>query len=235
MGSDEMAVAITAAHNGYVHLMKLAAFRGTGYSQENLTAIAMLAKEYKVNTVLIESNFGDGMFKALLEPVLLKYHSCNVEEVRQTTQKEARIINTLEPVISQHRLIVDPKVITYDFESVQHLPPEKAFQYMLFYQMTRITKEKDCLAHDDRIDVVAMAVKYWLDILNLSAEAEYDKKREQFMEDQLKAFEESLHGSVDTSNVRRINTYTNRGYIDDSDFPEPTVSWFSSFESGRML
>ena len=234
-GSDEMAVAVTAVHNGYVHLMRLAAFRGTGYSPENLTAIAQLAKQYKVNAVLIESNFGDGMFKALLEPILLKTHPCAIEEVRQTTQKEARIISTLEPVISQHRLIVDPKVIEYDFNSVQHLPPEKAFQYMLFYQLTRLTKDKGCLAHDDRLDVVAMAVKYWLDVLNLSAEDEYEKKKAEFLEEHLKAIEGTLRGDIDPTAIRRINSYTAQGFIDDSAYTNIRTEWYSSYASGRLL
>lgn len=60
---------------------------------------------------------------------------------------------------------------------------------MLFYQMTRLTKEKGALAHDDVLDAVAMGVKYFQDILAKdqdSAEKDYqdsllDKELRDFM------------------------------------------------------
>jgi hypothetical protein len=125
------------------------------------------------------------MFKAMLEPVLIKQHPCSIDEVRHSSQKEIRIIDTLEPVMAQHRLIVDPKVIVDDYNSVSHLPPEKALQYMLFYQMTRLTKDKGCLAHDDRIDVLAIAVKFWTDILNIDAQKQVEDARQKSLEDEL--------------------------------------------------
>lgn len=33
----------------------------------------------------------------------------------------------------------------------------------MFYQMTRITKERGALKHDDRLDALAMAVAYWVE------------------------------------------------------------------------
>jgi hypothetical protein len=63
---------------------------------------------------------------------LLKRHmiqqqcSATVEEVRSTVRKEERIIATLEPVMQQHKLIVDPKVFQYDFASNPGLAPDKA-------------------------------------------------------------------------------------------------------------
>ncbi len=80
------------------------------------------AKSHKVNLVLIESNFGDGMFQALLEPHLKKIYPVGIEEIRHQTQKEKRIIDCLEPVMNQHRLIVDTQVVVNDFQSTQHLP-----------------------------------------------------------------------------------------------------------------
>jgi hypothetical protein len=73
-------------------------------------------------------------------------------------QKEKRIIDTLEPVMAQHRLIVDRDLIQRDYDSVAHLPVDEAFQYRLFYQMTRITRDRKSVPHDDRIEAVAGAV-----------------------------------------------------------------------------
>lgn len=101
----------------------------------------------------------DGMFLKLFQPVLFKHHKCLVEDApRAVGQKEQRIIDVLEPVLSAHRLVVDPRVIQQDFDSSQ-----RDIKYSLFYQLTRITRDRGALAHDDRLDALAMAVAYWLE------------------------------------------------------------------------
>jgi hypothetical protein len=50
---------------------------------------------------------------------------------RSSKQKELRIINTLDPVTKQNRLITAPNEILQDYDSVQHMPPEQRVQYML--------------------------------------------------------------------------------------------------------
>ena len=156
-GQDELAYSIGGVVNSYISLLKQGGKQG-GYSEENLYELAKLAKEYKVNRIKIESNFGDGMFTALFLPILKKVgYQCEVTEVRHNTQKERRIIDTLEPVMNQHRLIVDKKVIEDDANSIKIYPLEKQQQYSLFYQMTRITKDRGCLAHDDKLDCLSIS------------------------------------------------------------------------------
>ena len=65
-----------------------------GHSETALETIAHIARAEKVKTILIESNFGNGMFTTLLEPVLRRIYPCTVKEVRSTDQKERRIIDT---------------------------------------------------------------------------------------------------------------------------------------------
>jgi hypothetical protein len=100
--------------------------------------------------------------------------------------KEARIIDTLEPVMNQHRLVVDRKLIERDYDSTRSYAGEDQQPYRLFYQMTRITKEKGCLAHDDRLDAVAGAVAYWLEHMGQHTKTKaYEAKRRK-LEDELK-------------------------------------------------
>ena len=115
-----------------------------------------------------EPNFGDGMFGCIFEPILKKVYSVTLTESdRAVGQKERRIIDVLEPVIQAHKLVVAREVIEDDFNIRDAtVSEEKQKQYMLFHQMTRITKDRGSLAHDDRLDVVAMAVKYWTDNVN---------------------------------------------------------------------
>jgi hypothetical protein len=196
-GSDETAYAVVKMLNGFLHVPAAGGIAG-GYSNETLKSLAELAKEHKVNAVLIESNFGDGMFTELLKPHMLKTYPVSMEEVRHTKQKEARIIDTLEPVMNQHRLVIDPKVIQKDYETVQHLPPEKAQRYMLIYQMTRITRQRGALAHDDRLDVLAMAVQYWVDQMAADVDAAMNERKNELLDAELDKF----MSGINTSSIR---------------------------------
>lgn len=163
-GADETGIAVGLGLNGQLFVPYCTGIPG-GYEVSALTQIAETAKKYRVNTILIESNFGDGMFSQLLRPVLARVYPCHIEEVRSSVQKEKRIIDSLEPVLNQHRLIVDPMVIRDDLRPRQGVAIENAGQYMLFYQMTRITRDRGCLTHDDRIDVLGLLVSQFVDVM----------------------------------------------------------------------
>jgi hypothetical protein len=191
-GSDETAYAVVKMLNGFLHVVDAGGVAG-GYSDSTLQHLCDLAKIHKVNMVLVESNFGDGMFTELIKPYLLKTHPVVIEEVRHSKQKEARIIDTLEPVMNQHRLVIDPKVIQKDYDSVQDMPPEKGIKYMLTYQMTRITKTRGALAHDDRLDVLAMAVQYWVDQMAADADVQIATRKEELLDNELDKFMSHLN------------------------------------------
>ena len=195
-GSDETAYAVVKMLNGFLHVVDAGGIEG-GYSDTTLQHICDLAKIHKVNLVLVESNFGDGMFTELLKPYLHKTYPVTIEEVRHSTQKEHRIIDTLEPVMNQHRLVIDPKVIQKDYDSVQSMPPDKGMKYMLTYQMTRITKQRGALAHDDRLDVLAMAVRYWVDQMAADADVQIRSRKAELLDSELEKFMGHLNmGSV---------------------------------------
>lgn len=193
-GSDETAYAVVKMLNGYLYVVDAGGVAG-GYSESTLQHLTDLAKIHKVNMILVESNFGDGMFTELLKPYLLKTHPCTLEEVRHSKQKENRIIDTLEPVMNQHKLVIDPKVIQKDYDSVQSMPPDVGIKYMLTYQMTRITKVRGALAHDDRLDVLAMAVQYWVDQMAADADTEIRSRKEELLELELDKFMSNLNMS----------------------------------------
>lgn len=193
-GSDETAVAVAKMCNGVVYVPFAGGIVG-GYSDSALKRIAEIAKEHKVNYVIVESNFGDGMFTQLLTPVLRSIYPVTVEEVRHNTQKERRIIDTLEPVMNQHKLVVSPKVIREDWESTRELPTEKALPYQLFYQLTRVTKERGALRHDDRLDALSMAVGYWTEAMAQDVEARMQGIREEKLLAEIGKFTEAYYRS----------------------------------------
>lgn len=187
-GSDETAVVVAKMLNGFIYVMAIAAFN-KGYDDQTLMSIAELAKKHKVNHVVIEANFGDGMFTKLLEPYFLKVkYPCFIEEVKHNKQKEARIIDTLEPVMNQHKLVFDKSVIQYDTNSTSHYPTDTAHKYQLFYQMSRLTRDKGSLTHDDRLDCLAMAVGYWVDVMNQDADKKIQSRHEDLINKELKVW-----------------------------------------------
>jgi hypothetical protein len=105
----------------------------------------------------------------------------NFEEVRATTRKEDRIIDTLEPVLNQHRLIIDQRLIDWDYRSNPDQAPEERLPRMLMYQLTRMCREKGAVKHDDRVDALALGVKYFQDVLAISAQQQaIDHSRQQW-------------------------------------------------------
>jgi hypothetical protein len=157
-----------------------------GYSPEALETLAKKAREHQVNEIVIESNFGDGMFSTLLKPVLSRIYpvTINPDEVRHNTQKELRIIDSLEVIMNQHRLIVDKGLILKDarIEDKNH---------QLFYQMTRMTRQKGALLHDDAIDALAIACKYWTVALERDSNQALSDYKEEALRKELDKFMES--------------------------------------------
>ena len=178
-GTDETAAAYISQRNGFLYLHKVSAYRD-GYSDQTLLDILKGCKKYNVTKLVIETNFGDGIVGELFKKHLQQTkQAIDVEEVRANVRKEDRIIDSLEPVLNQHRLVVDRSVIDWDFKSNPEDPPEKRLLYMLFYQMSRMCREKGAVKHDDRLDCLAQGVKYFTDAMAISAhESVKQRKRD---------------------------------------------------------
>ena len=167
-GSDETAYAVVSLLYGRLFLRAAGGFlSGGGYDDETLEGLLLIAKKHGVHYIKVEPNFGGGMFTQLLQSKATEIYACEIEDAKWATmQKEQRIIDTLEPVLNQHRLIVDPKVIEEDYRSTQgEAYGDKANLYRLTYQLTRITRDKGALSKDDRLDALAGAVAHWMEEL----------------------------------------------------------------------
>lgn len=154
-GNDETAYAVVKILHGNLFVVDSGGFM-EGYAEDTLVALAKAAKKHSVNYIIVEENFGGGMFSQLLKPHLGRIHPCTVEDIRHSAQKERRIADTLEPVMNSHRLIMDAELIRKDFEVTE-------VRRQLLYQMTRLTRDRGALKHDDRLDALSMAVGYWVE------------------------------------------------------------------------
>jgi len=178
-GADETAAAYLSQRNGFIYLHEMRSYRD-GYSDGTLLDIIRGCRKYGVTKLLIESNFGDGIVAELFKKHLINTQQhIDIEETRANVRKEDRIIDSLEPVLNQHRLIVDKSVIEWDYSSNKDAAPEQRLLYMLFYQMSRMCREKGAVRHDDRLDCLSQGVQYYTDALSISAhEAMKTRKRE---------------------------------------------------------
>ena len=195
-GTDETAAAYISQRNGFLYLHEVRAYRD-GYSDNTLLDILRGCKKYGVTKLVVETNFGDGIVAELFKKHLQQTkQGIDVEEVRANVRKEDRIIDALEPILNQHRLIVDRSVVEWDFKSNPDEAPEKRLLYMLFYQMSRMCREKGAVKHDDRLDCLSQGVQYFTDAMGISAQELVNQRKRDEWNDMLQGFIEDPQESA---------------------------------------
>lgn len=174
-GTDRTGYGICLHLNGFNHipggppdLLGVGGFLG-GATPANLAQLARLAKHHRVTEIYVEGNLSgarlvvDNAYMQLLQIALDRVHTpdwgCQVSGRWSTGQKEIRILETLEPITASHRLVVDPAVARGD-----------EFQR----QLTRLTRERNCLGQDGEIESLAGAVS----ICNSGMSTDPDKAAE---------------------------------------------------------
>ncbi len=195
-GMDETAYAIVAQLNGNLFVLEVGAFR-EGYTEPVLEGLAQAAKRQKVKLILLEDQFGQGMLQSLLQPYLRNIYPCTIEPVRSNMQKERRIINAIEPVLNQHRLIINRSVVEKDSQPREDDPIETALAYQLFHQMTHLTVDKNCLQHDDRLDALAGAIEYWNESLAIDENRAIKEREAELWDLELAAYKGDIEGAID--------------------------------------
>ena len=195
-GTDETAAAYISQRNGFLYLHQMRAYKD-GYSDNTLLDILRGCRKFKVTKLVIETNFGDGIVAELFKKHLQQTkQGIDVEEVRANVRKEDRIIDALEPVLNQHRLIVDRSVIDWDYNSNKDAAPEERLLYMLFYQMSRMCREKGAVKHDDRLDCLAQGVKYFTDAMGISAMEVVKQRKMEDWNDMLEEWKDDPQASA---------------------------------------
>ena len=205
-GKDETGYAVCKMLNGFLYVPAAGGLTG-GYDDDTLTRLAEIAREHQVNYIVTESNFGDGMFNQLLIPVLNRIYPVSIEEVRHNTQKEKRIIDTLEPVMGAHKLVIDPEVIKDDYETIKKYPHESQLKYSLFYQMSRLTRERGAITHDDRLDALSMAVGYWVEQMAQDADRKMMERKTELLDAELEKFKDAYYSNHILSGSKNTLTW----------------------------
>lgn len=184
-GSDETAYAVVAELFGRVFVLDVGGFVD-GYAPATLAAIAEACVRWNVNELHTEANFGGGMFASLLKPYVVnawakanasrgagrKGGTSVVDAKASTGQKELRIINVLEPLMGQHRVVWDADMVRADAAVAEGREGEDSVEYSLAYQLSHLTHARGSLPHDDRLDALAEAVRVLVPLVGVDPGAE---------------------------------------------------------------
>lgn len=183
-GADETAWAVVGHLTGTFYLLHMDGIAGD--PAEAMRRVALDAKKWNVNVIEIEPNYAQGVWIEAFRPILAKVwpSGCAIQESEWAKgQKESRIIGTLEPVMSTHRLVVSEELIRADIERAKRGDNPL---HSLMYQLTHITHERHALKHDDRLEALAGGVAYFTKAIGqdtqMASEALLDQEREEEIE-----------------------------------------------------
>lgn len=194
-GADELAWAVVAELNGNLFVLESGGST-LGYADEVLQHLADVAKRWEVNYVVAESNMGDGMFSALLKPVLNRVHPVTIEEVRHNQRKEVRLCDVMGPLVQQHRVVFTSRVIKQDYRMTEE-DPEHGYNRSLMFQMSRLTPERGCLAYDDRLDALAIGCAFFVEAAAQDQQLQRQHRQDQLQQESLQAWMDETGALVD--------------------------------------
>lgn len=191
-GRDTTGYCVAGMLHGYIVVRQWGKLEG-GYEEASLAKLCTIARDEKVNSIVVESNFGDGMFAELMKPVLQRiYPTCGIEDDHVTGQKEQRIIDNVEPALAGHRLVLDDQCLSSLVQDrSSSMDPDAVLKTPLF-QLTRITRDRGCLKYDDALDAFAGAVRWWTEAVGRDADIEVKERDEERVLQGLEDFHEGL-------------------------------------------
>ncbi len=138
--------------------------------------------------------------------------------MRNTKTKELRIIDTLEPVMNSHRLIIDQRVIENDFRSNPDETPERRLKLQLAYQLSRISRNKGSLVHDDLCDSLAGAVAYWTDYMAQTEDLNISKRKDELLAVHLDNWGSLLNNTISQSAMGMTPQQIRNSNVSDDGF-----------------
>jgi len=184
-GKDESAWVVAKTRGASIFVLQCRGFNG-----ETDAAMREMAKDcakFGVSKLAVEPNFAGGVWITAARPIFrMLAPAVGLEEAKwATAQKEQRIIDTLEPVMNQHKLVFDEAILRADSGCEVN-----SRVYSLLYQMSHITRDRGSLRHDDRLDALAGAVSWLQNAIGKDQEEEAAATREAELEAMLEDFVE---------------------------------------------
>lgn len=179
---DETAYAVMGFLNGNLYLLCVGAVPG-GYEREKLEKLAEVAELHKPNEVIIEKNMGYGAFKEVFTPILREKYQGAIKDDFVVGQKEKRIASILGPIIGRGSLAVATSCIEDDRACCDPHPAAKKKLYSFFFQLSKLTLDRNSLVHDDRLDAVAGAANCFVELIAIDQKKQIEAvKQREFQE-----------------------------------------------------
>jgi hypothetical protein len=199
-GKDKVGLSIAGHLSGFIWVKHVAGLEG-GASAANMDTIAHSLRTHGATICLVEPNFGGDSFANLLQVhcnrLMLKPGAdalypngwaCSVELAETSSgQKELRMIGHLKPALDSHRVVLDPAV---------------AADLDLQRQITRLTKARGSLPHDDKLETLAAVVHDWFEQLRLDPHASAESAKRRQLDDQLERDRRTLMPFLDKPRMK---------------------------------
>lgn len=201
-GKDETAYAIMKQLYGYLFLVEVGGFLD-GFGEVTLTNLAERGAYWGVSDVVVEKNYGGGMFSSLLFPKM-ELAGCKAQihdPIAGGVVKEFRICDTLEPLTGSHRLIVDQNVLESD---INEAVSRGTNAYSFIHQYTRMIKEKGAIAHEDRLEAVQMAASFFEDRVRIGANKGVERHRNKLLNQEIRSWFKEVPGKSVTLGLERL-------------------------------
>jgi hypothetical protein len=185
LNGDESGYFVSGLANANIFGFDLGGIPG-GYEEHKLRALALIVKKWGVNVVSIEKNMGYGAFREVWTPILRAIApEVGIEDDMVHGQKETRILATVEPILGRGSLILNEDILESDWASAQ-ARGVNGMTYSFFFQLAKLTRDRNSLRHDDRLDAVEGGCRWW------QAQLAIDQK-DSLKAAQAKAFHEMTH------------------------------------------
>lgn len=160
VNADETGYAITGLLNSTIYVFDVGGVPG-GYEEDKLQALAAIALRWGVNVATIEKNLGFGAFREVFSPVLKRaLPGVGIEDDLVTGQKELRLLATLEPVMGRGSLVFNEDILTTD-PATALARGARGITYSVLHQIAKLTRDRNSLLHDDRLDALEGSTRYW--------------------------------------------------------------------------
>lgn len=183
-GPDEVGWCVGKNIHGNVFITAAGGIDG-GYDDATLRKLCKIAIEQGVKEIVVEKNFADGMYGKNLGRVLGEMGlRIPITDYTAKGQKEVRIIETIEPALANHKLIIDSKV---------------AKDQILMNQLTRVTRDRGSLVHDDRLDAFAICVDSFTDVFLVDTDKMLKQTQEDDFQDEIQGFLNQQYGDHNKS------------------------------------
>jgi hypothetical protein len=166
LNGDETAYSVIDLLNSNLFIQDVGGVPG-GHDPDKLNALADKMVQWQPTVIKIEKNMGFGLFRQVIQPVIKQAFDKAglpmpaIDDDLVVGQKETRIISSVEPVLGRGSLIINEEVLARESESVARYDIKTRITYSFLFQLATLTRDKNSLKHDDRLDAVEGGIRHF--------------------------------------------------------------------------